>query len=289
MTAKDIEMCVCKLHLEARTAVNALVSLAVKQNLDMKGIKDYDMFFTFLTTDCKKDDHTYIAWECTQDKKALCMHIQNRWKIIQQILAPASDPEITANLTCFVKKAFKTKKGAEHVRLEQETVKADINAVLEFIDQLLPRIIHHRNHLRHYRNCVKSYAINNDCVELDIDFSEKLSVPLKYEPQSMHWTNSLVIVHSGIKKSSGKKTYHTCISDDMIQDHVFVGLVLDEMLEDVCIDGKKILLHSDNCSAQYKCAAHFSKLQDMADSLGVTVVRMYGIAGHRENEVDHVE
>ena len=74
----------------------------------------------------------------------------------------------------------------------------------------------------------------------------------------------------------------------MIQDHVFVGLVLDEMLEDVCIDGKKILLHSDNCSAQYKCAAHFSKLQDMADSLGVTVVRMYGIAGHGKNEVEHV-
>ena len=98
VTAKDIEMCVCKLHLEARTAVNALVSLAVKQNLDMKEIKDYDTFFTFLTTDCKKDDHTYIAWECTQDKKTLCMHIQNRWKTIQQSLAPASDPEITTNL-----------------------------------------------------------------------------------------------------------------------------------------------------------------------------------------------
>ena len=102
--------------------------------------------------------------------------------------------------------------------------------VTEFIHGLLGNIIHHRNQLKHYRNVSKIFKEMFDCIEIDVDFSEKLTVPLKYEPQSMHWSHSQVIVHSGILKESGDKWYHPYLSDDMVQDHNFVGLALDKML-----------------------------------------------------------
>ena len=41
-----------------------------------------------------------------------------------------------------------------------------------------------------------------------LHFSEQLKVPLKYEPQDLHWSNLQVIVHSGILDDSGMKEYH---------------------------------------------------------------------------------
>ena len=98
-----------------------------------------------------------------------------------------------------------------------------------------------------------------DCIEIDLDFSEKLAVPLKYEPQSMHWTNAQIIVHSAITKSQGQKIYHPYFSDDKSQDYMFVSLSLDEILSETDIGGRFILVESDNCTSQYKCAAHFVK------------------------------
>ena len=127
-----------------------------------------------------------------------------------------------------------------------------------------------------------------DCVEVDIDFSEKLKVPLKYKPQSMHWSNSQVIVHSGITKAAGEKTYHPYFSDDKVQDHVFVRVALTEMLAEEDVAGKVIILGSDNCKYQYKCTAHFDDCQQIAETFQTTVVRLYSIAGHGKGEVDHV-
>ena len=44
-----------------------------------------------------------------------------------------------------------------------------------------------------------------DTIPVDVDFSENLSVPTKYEPQSLHWSHSQVTVHSGILKNIGGK------------------------------------------------------------------------------------
>ena len=79
-----------------------------------------------------------------------------------------------------------------------------------------------------------------------LHFSEQLKVPLKYEPQSLHWINLQVIVHSGILEDSGMKEYHAYLSDDIIQDHVFVSKVLDEMLAGT-EHSKTIVIENDNC------------------------------------------
>ena len=41
-----------------------------------------------------------------------------------------------------------------------------------------------------------------------INFSENLSVPVTYEPQSLHWAQEQLSVHSGILKIKGNKSYH---------------------------------------------------------------------------------
>ena len=169
--------------------------------------------------------------------------------------------------------------------MEADTKDVDIRQIVEFIEALLTNIIHHRNQLKHYRNTVKTAISLFDCIEIDLDFSEKLKVPLKYEPQSMHWTNSQVIVHSGISKVSGEKTYHPYFSDDKVQDYVFVSIALSEMMnEQEDIDGKTIVVGADNCVVQYKCAVHFECMQELA----TTVVRLYSVPGHGKGEVDDV-
>ena len=88
-------------------------------------------------------------------------------------------------------------------------------------------------------------------------------------------------------RDCGTKAYHPYLSDDLIQDNVYVNIVLDEMMCDVQ-GNKPLLIESDNCSSQYKCTAHFVKCQEIADLRDTTIIRIYGIPGHGKGEVDHV-
>ena len=83
------------------------------------------------------------------------------------------------------------------------------------------------------------------------------------------------------------KEYHAYLSDDVIQDHVFVSKVSDEMLAGT-EHSKTIVIESDNCSSQYKCTAHFFKLQSISNDGNATIIRCYCVAGHGKGGVDHV-
>ena len=64
------------------------------------------------------------------------------------------------------------------------------------------------------------------------------------------------------------------MSDDLIQDHVFVDITLNEMLNDVEIGNDcVIIICSDNCAAQYKSAAHFYTCQQLANKYNTKVIR----------------
>ena len=77
-------------------------------------------------------------------------------------------------------------------------------------------------------------------MSINTDFSEKLKIPLKKEPQSVHWSVVEIIVHSDIFRKDGNKEYHCYVSGIIIQDHAFNNLVLDEMLQDINYDQKGI-------------------------------------------------
>ena len=90
--------------------------------------------------------------------------------------------------------------------------------IINFISELLSDIISHRNHLKH-RNCHSDvHNFHDNCIIVDADFAENISVPVKIEPQSMHWSHQQVTIHSGITKFNGEKSYHPYFSDDRSHD-----------------------------------------------------------------------
>ena len=65
---------------------------------------------------------------------------------------------------------------------------------------------------------------------MDIDFSENLFVPVKYEPQSLHWLYPQIIVYSGLVRYNGEKSY---LSSDRNHDHNFVKCAIEEILSEL--------------------------------------------------------
>ena len=60
------------------------------------------------------------------------------------------------------------------------------------------------------------------------------------------------------------------------------------MIEDVTESGTTLVIESDNCSSQYKSVENFHNLQELSNKFNVTIIYLYGIAGHGKGEVDHV-
>ena len=122
---------------------------------------------------------------------------------------------------------------------------------------------------------------------IDLDFSENLSIPVQFEPQSLHWCHQQVCVHSGIVKANGDKTYHTYFSDDKKHDEK----CMIEMLGDIYFnsnDSAAIIIHTENCSSQYKSSQHFHHLQDLSNAKNAKVIRVWSVSGHGKGEADHV-
>ena len=160
---------------------------------------------------------------------------------------------------------------------------------MEFVEQLLPTIVHHRTKLKLYRSSIKAFYQLFDAVHIDIDFSENLTLDVKWELQSLHWVKQQITVHSGIVKCNGEKVYHPYISDTKVHDQGFVKLALMEMLDTTVMpDEAPILIESDNCLAQYKFCHHFVDMQNLVDRFLRIVIRIFGVEGHGKGEVDHV-
>ena len=50
---------------------------------------------------------------------------------------------------------------------------------MDFIEQRLSSIIHHRNQLKHYHSTLGVFKENFDTISLDVDFSENVSILVK--------------------------------------------------------------------------------------------------------------
>ena len=286
-TEKDIEMCCCMLHLHARWLIGALIESAEKQSIAIP-FSCYNTFFHILTEKCETSPTTYIPWVCTLNKKTFCNEITEIWKELSQSLLNASDKNVFVHYLHFEMVESVNRKGEPVSHLKPVMKSENIECLLEEMHNILPNILNHRNHLRHYRNTVKFVRDNFDAVFIDIDFSENLTLPVKYEPQSLHWNHDLVSVHSGIVKIHGEKSYHPYVSDDRKHDQKFVKLVLEKMLDTVETMPEICVIESDNCTSQYKSAQHFEDIQEICNSIEVPIIRLFSVACHGKGEVDHV-
>lgn len=205
-TLKEIEMCCCKLHLHARWSISAFVQCCENQNISLQ-FSDYGSFF-----ECPNNDLTYISWDCFLDNKTLFNNITRKWQNLI-LLASNANENVTVPMMMFEKHLHINKNGSQTERLK--ALKKDINLqfLTDFIGKILYKIIHHRNMLKNYRNTGNSFKEYMNAAYLDIDFAENLTVPVKFEPQSLHWAKEQVTVHSGILKTNGQKSYHPYFSD----------------------------------------------------------------------------
>lgn len=286
-TEKDIEMCCCKLHLHARWTIEALVNCALQQEIDIP-FSDYTTFFDFLTRNCEKSTTAYISWSCTENKNVVCNDITEHWNDVSGRLVTSSSKVSLVTLTTFQMVEYKKKNGDTAAKLKPVPNLCSMTEIVSFLNGLLPNIINHKNHLRHYRTVVHSFRAIFDAVFVDIDFSENLKIPTHKEPQSMHWCYETMTVHSGILKLHGEKSYHPILSDDKKHDQPFVKISLEKMLDTVDSMPEICVIESDNCSSQYKSAQHFDDIQYICNKIGVPVLRVFSIAGHGKGEVDHV-
>ena len=151
-TSKDVEMCVCKLHFNARWAVKSLVNLCNENDTDLNGITDYETFLAKLTEGCDTDPYSYISWNCAPDYKTMCSSITRIWSDLKNKILSNKEATKMVPVPQFVKKPHITKKGEHIMRLESKTSEVDAEYILKFIDKRLLKIIHHRNQLKNFRN-----------------------------------------------------------------------------------------------------------------------------------------
>ena len=171
----------------------------------------YNSFFEYLHNECEKSMTTYVAWGCASNMKLMCAHAEQKYNSIEQKILDERDDDTLIAMQYFVNENTGkiNKKTGKEIKIFKAVNMKHITFIINFISNLLPDIINHRNHLKHYR-CTIPEVLNTfeNSILVDVDFSENLNIPVKYEPQSLHWCHQQVSVHSGITKSNGEKLYH---------------------------------------------------------------------------------
>ena len=151
------------------------------------------------------------------------------------------------------------------------STKANLEFILNFIEQLLRNIIYHRNPFQHYHSTMKDFKEHFDVFIMDREFSESLSsFPIKYEIQSL-------AAHKVTVYSSGGNHYHT-----------FVKCTIEDMLSEFNLQPTTTtIVENKNCKFQCKCTAHFSDIKNIAGTFNPTIIKFYGIPEHGKRKLDH--
>ena len=250
---KEIAMCLCKIHLHMRRAIEGLVKLCAKQDINLP-FDCYKSFFEHLQTNCMdSNSDTYLPWICTPDKKTVCDHQQIMWSKLKEELELKARKDVKRRFEHFVMKDVE-KNGETKLRLTVESLQVDVSFILHFIEKNLSTIIHHRNLLSNFRSVYPKVLEALSTIEVSLDFSENLTLTLPEEIQSMYWgqAKTEISIHSGIFKSEGNKVYHPYLSNDLFHDQAFVYVTLNKMLSNTDVEpGSTIIVTSDNCCSQY--------------------------------------
>ena len=102
---------------------------------------------------------------------------------------------------------------------------------------------------------------------MNVDYLENLSIPVKFIPQSLHWSHAQVTTHSGILKTPAEK--HTTFTFLMKRNITRFSLsyVLKSITKQVAVDHKDlpVIMESDNCRPEYKSTLHFWGMEKVAD------------------------
>ena len=121
-----------------------------------------------------------------QIKKTVCSHQTIIWENLKQELLAKGDQDVTINFQYFVKKDVEKKEKIKRC-LVAESKSVNLSFLLNFIDEILAKIMHHRNLLPNFRSAYPEVLQSLPTTEFNIDFSENPTLILPQEIQSMHW------------------------------------------------------------------------------------------------------
>ena len=224
--------------------VTTLVKLCEIQNI-MLYFECYSSFFKFLQADCPNSDNddVYLSWNCTPSKNVLYDHQHKGWQNLKHEILSKEDHDVHINFQYFITKETE-KNGITKKRLVAESRSVNLSFIIDFIDDLLPKIVHHRNLLSNYRSAYPKVLQSLSTAEISIDFSENLVLTLPQEIQSMYWgqAKTSVTVHSCLVKYEGKKQYHPYFSDDLTHDQCFAYASIIKIIDDIDIDPGSTLI-----------------------------------------------
>ena len=101
-------------------------------------------------------------------------------------------------------------------------------------------------------------------------------MPVKYEPQLLHWPHEQVTVHSSLLNHKSQNSYHPYLSHEPKHNQAFVECVLREMLNIVKTKpGTNAIIESDNSTQQYKPCAKFESIQLIASNYGFKILGVF--------------
>ena len=136
---------------------------------------------------------------------------------MRERLKNIDDGETTVPSQHFEKQHYTTNNCKNSTRLKAVSTATNMEFMTEFLTNFLPKIINHRNH---YRSTIFKVKEHFDSVFIDIGYAENLTVPVKFEPQSLHWSHEQVTVHPGILKYQDEKSYHPYLSEDKSMSNI---------------------------------------------------------------------
>ena len=104
----------------------------------------------------------------------------------------------------------------------------------------------------------------------------------------MYWVRKQISIHCGVglfkEGETLQKVYFGHVSQDNEHDQAYTALSLDDALNILPVSDT-LFLHSDNVS-NFKSAQAFHDARELSNKWKITVVRIYGTAGHGKDEVD---
>ena len=166
-------MCCCKIHLHARWSITALIECSKKKKINIY-FDSYESFFQHIWKDCEKSSTAYINWKCCIDKNTICTDIEANWTALKEYLMKNSNENISVNLMHFENEAITTKNGNVVNRLKAKLSDANMIFIIDFISDLLMKIIYHRNQLKHNRSSIHDLRNSfNDALYIDMRLLKK--------------------------------------------------------------------------------------------------------------------
>ena len=180
---------------------------------------------------------------------------------------------------------LKTGKEINYKRTTRVERRDGVCDLVKWLKDSGPSYLKHRSYVDNIESVLPAIRAVFTGKYIELDFSENLSMKPKVEIQSAHFSGKQFCLHCAIIEP-GKTKYEYHFSDDTTHDFAFVKKVLEDIFVSREIKNEIVVIKSDNAGSQYKNKYAFESLIELSNKFNVTIVRIFGAAGHGKGLID---